>query len=71
MHVFNNILTKILKENIHLQQYVVGEASDLESDDVLHTMIALAYVKLNMHDTFERINVPLLVESLSKSTIKR
>jgi hypothetical protein len=70
-HIYSNICIQLLAELPNLQQCVLGDSTDLKSDDVLHTLISLFYVKQNLPDSFEKINVSLLLESIIKSTIRR
>lgn len=57
-HTFTKIFQKLIKNQETLEQYVLGDAVDLKSNDVVHTLISLIYVKLNMADTYAKINIP-------------
>ena len=45
LHIYSKICPLILSKSPELQQCVLGDASDLKSDDVLHTLISLFYLK--------------------------
>ena len=61
----------ILSKSPDLQQCVLGDASDLKSDDVLHTLISLFYLKQHQPAEYELINLNLLLEQLIKATLRR
>ena len=48
LHIFEKVAPKIVDISPELEQFVLGEATDLKSNDVIHTMVSILYVKQHM-----------------------
>jgi hypothetical protein len=71
LHIFNKVAPILLDSSENLKQYILGAAVDIKSDDILHTMISLFYVKRHLIHYYRKIDEAFLIKNLMATAIRR
>lgn len=56
VHIWKNVIPRIVGDEPELMSYIYGNASSLESNDVLHSMISLGLTKNLLQGEYKQIN---------------
>eukprot|EP00347_Sterkiella_histriomuscorum_P002074 403369575 len=69
--IYDKQMPRILNQDDQLQQIVYSQASSLQSNDVLHTMLSLGLSKQNLRSEYKQLNKKHVIEQLIKQNVFR